>query len=840
MSRKQDEGRRAGDAKLLHFLQRQEILNADAATRIAHLAKETQTSLHEVLESEGAITEKDLALLLATSLGLRVIDLSSFALDAQVAREVKEELALRYEILPIRSDAETIDVATANPLDLESLKAVEFAAGKRVQPFVAARVDLRDALAHAYRLQESLDKFLRHVPGDPNIAISEIPEEDGDLRSVAQDVELPPVIKLANLVLLEGIKGRASDVHIEPGSDTVAVRYRVDGVLVESFRFPKWVQTSLVARLKVMSKLDITERRVPQDGRIQLRHEDKLIDLRVSSLPAQDGEKITIRILDAQGVQALDRIGLNDVDLGRMREALRRPQGMILVTGPTGSGKTTTLYALLKERFSPDINIVSIENPIEYRLKGINQVQVNEKQGLTFAGALRSILRQDPDVILIGEIRDAETAHIAFQAAQTGHLVLSTVHTNDAAGAISRLIDLGVEPYAVASGLHLVVAQRLLRRTCRACGADYEPEKETLNLLALAADHAPLRRGEGCPSCRQTGFTGRTGSYELLPISPAISKMIEEGASEGAIRGHSRTEGTRSLLDDALDKVLAGVTPAEEVLRVVQINENTPRCPGCQREIESEYAVCPHCSLVLRVTCSGCARPLNKEWTACPHCGGAPTGGTAPETAETEVENEDERSYTALIVDDTPTILTVVQNALEKSDLGLKVVPAENGAQALERAAQIRPDVVVLDINMPDMDGFEVCRALRSDVRTAFVPVLMLTADDSEDSMARGFGVGADDYMTKPVRREALVARVRRMLERTYGTSAVERPAAPPASSPAPVQAAPPNIDLLLEEVRRTISEVRDEVERALAEGRAEAAEARRLAEEALSLVRKQ
>ena len=836
-----DESRRSGDNKLLHFLQRQEILTPDEATRIAHLAKETGTSLHEVLESEGTITEKDLALLLATSLGMRVIDLSSFALDAQVAREVKEELAIRYEILPIRSDAKTIDVATANPLDLESLKAVEFAAGKRVQPFVAARVDLRDALAHAYRLQESLDQFLRHVPGDPEIAISEIPEEDGDLRSVAQDAELPPVIKLANLVLLEGIKGRASDVHIEPGSDTVAVRYRVDGVLVESFRFPKWVQTSLVARLKVMSKLDITERRVPQDGRIQLRHEDKLIDLRVSSLPAQDGEKITIRILDAQGVQALDRIGLSDVDLGRMREALRRPQGMILVTGPTGSGKTTTLYALLKERFSPDINIVSIENPIEYRLKGINQVQVNEKQGLTFAGALRSILRQDPDVILIGEIRDAETAHIAFQAAQTGHLVLSTVHTNDAAGAISRLVDLGVEPYAVASGLHLVVAQRLLRRTCRACGVDYQPDQETQNLLALPADHPPLRRGEGCPSCRQTGFTGRTGSYELLPISPAISKMIEEGASEGAIRGHSRTEGSRSLLEDAIDKVQAGVTPAEEVLRVVQINENTPRCPGCQREVESEYAVCPHCSLVLRVTCSGCARPLNKEWAACPHCGGAPTGGTVPETSETEAE--DTRSYTALIVDDTPTILTVVQNALEKSDLGLKVVPAENGTRALELAAQTRPDVVVLDINMPDMDGFEVCRSLRSDVRTAFVPVLLLTADDSEDSMARGFGVGADDYMTKPVRREALVARVRRMLERTYGASAVGTPTRTPpsASIPAPEQAPSGSIEtLLLEEVRRTVSEVRTEVDRALAEGRAEAAEVRRLAEEALALVRKQ
>ncbi|MCC6766655.1 MAG: Flp pilus assembly complex ATPase component TadA [Deltaproteobacteria bacterium] len=767
--------RLAGARALLRFVARQGRLSMEDAARVEGLVADG-TSVHEVLEREGLIGQKDLALLLAETLRLRIVDLTTYPLDANVTRELKEAVATRYEVVPIGIDAQMIEVVTANPLDLDGLKAVEFATGKRVQAVVATQVEVKDALAHTYRLQESLEQFLQLVPASESLVVNELSDEGDDLRTVAADAELPPVIKLADKMLIEGIKSRASDIHVEPEGDSVLVRYRVDGILEEAFRFPKWIQNPLVARLKVMAKLDITERRLPQDGRIQVRYLDKTVDMRVSSLPAQHGEKITLRILDAsQAVKALDRLGFAAGDLKLMREAAKKPQGMILITGPTGSGKTTTLYALLREIFSPKTNIVTIENPIEYQLKGINQVEVNEKQGLTFGSVLRSVLRQDPDVILLGEIRDKETAGIAFQAASTGHLVLSTVHTNDAAGAVTRLLDLGLEPYAIASALNLVVAQRLVRQLCPACAKPIDLDPGMRCQLHLE-EGATVKQAAGCAQCRHQGYRSRMGVYEMLPMTGAITKLIEAGAGESMVRQQARSEGAHSMLEDAVEKIRAGVTSVEEVQRVVQIADaGNAQCPGCRKEIAEDYSVCPHCSKVLRASCGGCAKPLNPEWVRCPYCGAS---SEADGAASVEAPAE-RRSFKALVVDDTATIRDVVRHTLEHSDLGLAVVTAEDGPQALEIAGRERPDIVILDISMPGMDGFEVCRRLRSEMRTAFVPVLMLTAHDSEDDVARGFGVGADDYMVKPFRREGLLARVKRILERTYGGQAVGAPPLP-------------------------------------------------------------
>ncbi len=764
--------RASGARALLRFLVRQGRLGNDDVARIEGLAQEAGVAVHDVLEREAIIGQKDLALLLAETLRLRMVDLTTFPLDANITRELKETIATRYEVVPIGVDERSIEVVTSNPLDLDGLKAVEFATGKRVQAVVATHVEVRDALAHTYRLQESLEQFLQLVPAGESLVVNELDDDGADLRMIAADAELPPVIKLADKMLIEGIKTRASDVHVEPGTDSVLVRYRVDGILEEGFRFPKWIQNPLVARLKVMAKLDITERRMPQDGRIQLRYLDKTVDMRVSSLPAQHGEKITLRILDAsQSVKALDRLGLGAPDLKLIREAAKKPQGMILITGPTGSGKTTTLYALLREILSPKTNIVTIENPIEYQLKGINQVEVNEKQGLTFSEVLRSVLRQDPDVILFGEIRDKETAQIAFQAAATGHLVLSTVHTNDAAGAVTRLLDLGLEPYAVSSALNLVVAQRLIRQLCQTCSTPTTIDDETRRHLHIGDTGGNFKQGRGCAQCRHTGYRARIGVYEMLPMTAAMVKLIEAGAGESMVRQQSRSEGIHTLLEDAIDKLRTGVTSVEELERVVQITESgKTQCPGCQKEISDEYSVCPHCSRTLKATCSGCAKPMSPEWVRCPFCGSAATEAVPEPDAAPVAER---RSFKALVVDDTSTIRDVVRHTLEHSDLGLTVLTAENGREALEVASRERPDIVILDISMPEMDGFEVCRRLRSEMRTAFVPVLMLTAHDSEDDVAKGFGVGADDYMVKPFRREGLVARVRRILERTYGSQAL-------------------------------------------------------------------
>jgi DNA-binding response OmpR family regulator/uncharacterized protein (UPF0335 family)/energy-coupling factor transporter ATP-binding protein EcfA2 len=457
---------------------------------------------------------------------------------------------------------------------------------------------------------------------------------------------------------------------------------------------------------------------------------------------------------------------------------------MILITGPTGSGKTTTLYALLREIFSPKTNIVTIENPIEYQLKGINQVEVNEKQGLTFGGVLRSVLRQDPDVILLGEIRDKETAQIAFQAASTGHLVLSTVHTNDAAGAVTRLLDLGLESYAIASALNLVVAQRLVRQLCPTCSKPAELDDEVRRQLHLDDECATVKENVGCAQCRYLGYRSRLGVYEMLPMTTAMGKLVEAGAGESLVRQQARNEGLHTLLEDAVEKLRSGLTTVEELQRVVQIaDDRSTQCPSCRKEVADDYSVCPHCSKTLRATCGGCAKPLSPEWVSCPYCG-AGAVDIAGLSAEAPAAAAERRSFKALVVDDTSTIRDVVRHTLEHSDLGLTVLTAENGLVALELAGREHPDIVVLDISMPGMDGFEVCRRLRSEMRTAFVPVLMLTAHDSEDDVARGFGVGADDYMVKPFRREGLLARVRRILERTYGSRAIGGAALPEPAAP--------------------------------------------------------
>jgi len=441
---------------------------------------------------------------------------------------------------------------------------------------------------------------------------------------------------------------------------------------------------------------------------------------------------------------------------------IQAPEGMILVTGPTGSGKTTTLYSILRSILSPEINIVTIENPIEYHIEGISQVDVNEKQGLTFASALRSLLRQDPDVILVGEIRDAETADIAFQAAQTGHLVLSTLHTNDAASTLTRLLELGVERHLLASSLIGVVAQRLVRTVCPRCAQT--PAKD-------------------CSACRGSGFNSRTGLYEVLRMSSAIKKQIEGKASESTLRAFAIQEGMTLLREDALRKIAAGMTSRDEAARVVQIEDHETRCPQCSHPIEDTFAVCPYCLATLKANCPTCNASLRKEWKACPYCG--PTA-QAP-TTEVAREAETVRPHPAspggaidvphvLIVDDNEELRRIVRMTLERSISPIRCQEAANAFEGLGKIDTEKPHLIILDVMMPDMDGFDFCRRLRAKLSTALIPVIMLTACGDAESKNIGFLAGTDDYLTKPFERTELVARVRRLLERTYGWSEAAAP----------------------------------------------------------------
>jgi type IV pilus assembly protein PilB len=808
---------RSADTALLKFLARADVVPSEMAQDAERALLDQRNngmSAIDWLTRKGRMDEEQLARRIAELLHLPYVNLPAVVLNASVTALVKEELASRCGVVPLRAPEGGLVVATANPLDREALRAVEFATGRRVHAEVAMQAAVRDALEHAYHLDDTLNAYLKGIPEAADVPVAELPEEHGDLKSLMRETGLPPVVKLFNLILLEGIRSGASDVHIEPSQTELRVRYRIDGILEESFHLPKWIQDPLTARCKVLARLDITERRVPQDGRIRVNYREHMIDLRVSSLPTQFGEKVTMRILDPSGAPSgLDRFGFSVRDLECIRQAIARPEGMILVTGPTGSGKSTTLYGMLAEMISPTTNIVTIENPIEYQLRGVNQVEINEKQGLTFAGTLRSILRQDPDVILVGEVRDAETAEIALRAAQTGHLVLSTLHTNDAVSTVTRLIDLGIEPYMLASSLHLVMAQRLVRRTCDECAQPYEPDPFDLQKLQIQPGAHNFRRGRGCPVCRKSGYAGRVGVFEVMPITNALAKLVEQKASEPVLRLQARDDGMHPLGEAAAERVCAGVTTAEEVLRVVDAIDDGARCPACGRAVEDTFALCPHCAAPLRCTCASCGMKLQKEWQICPYCG-AGNKQAAAAMKSTAVPSEvapppipltpigatsggpSTRMYRALVVDDQPDFRRLLSFTLEHSGLPLSVETASGGPEALERVANDRPDVIILDVMMPDMDGFEVCERLRANVRTAFIPILMLTALDDSGSRARGFLAGTDDYISKPFARAELMARVRRLLERSYGTIIPAEPVPPDrgndcdATSPAPASPA--------------------------------------------------
>ncbi len=609
--------------------------------------KRTGERLGVVLVRMNLATEKQIAKALAFQLGFPYVNLGENPPDPTAVVLIPKEVALKRVCIAVKLEKNLLTVAMSDPLLFSLVQDLEFQTGYRIKQVVATRGDINEAIDTGYP-----DKALMRTTPDSRADLAvreraetarsrgpavEAPGEMALARRVEEEVfepvaglkessEAAPIIDLVDLVVKSAIKSKASDVHVEPMEKAVLIRHRLDGLLKEVMELPKWVHEGLIARLKIMAGMDIAEKRLPQDGRLRSTAEDGTeVDFRVSSLRTLFGEKIVMRVLDhRKGVPSLEEIGMSASALEEVRAFLRHQHGMILVVGPTGSGKTTTLSSALRAVQSEKTNIITIEDPIEYQIPGVNQTQINEKIKLTFASALRSILRQDPDVILLGEIRDGETAKIAMQAAQTGHLVLSTLHTDNAPSVVTRLMDLGAESYVIASALVGVVAQRLVRRLCVHCRRQYTPPADVLRSLNIAeADAAaiPFYKSVGCDQCNHTGYRGRIGIYEVMKVTDKLRRLITIKSTEDQLREAAVGGGMITLGEDGLAKVKSGITTPEELLRVVtEVREMRTLCAGCGSAVGVDFNACPQCGKRVSGGCPHCGRAMQPGWNFCPYC----------------------------------------------------------------------------------------------------------------------------------------------------------------------------------------------------------------------------
>jgi type IV pilus assembly protein PilB len=705
------------------------VIDAAGLTRAIAAQAKAGTTLARALADLGIADESVVASTIATALHLEYLSGELPDVSPAAVALLTADFCKKRGVVPLALDGAVLRVAVSNPLDDSVVRDVGFRTGKKTVGIVVTQAWLDRLYAKVYAPSgaSSATPYDMLSKADPAGEVEATSEREYELdpAALAKDTNLPPVVRLVNLMLSDAASAGASDVHIEPQETLLQVRQRVDGLLHEVLTIPRHLQDATISRLKIMSGMDISERRKPQDGRCQLKLGSGRIDLRVSSMPTQFGEKIVIRLLNPdRAVLPIEDLGLAPQNLRLLQSFLARPQGMVLVTGPTGSGKSSTLYTSLNSIKSSTNNIITLEDPIEVQVPGVNQMQVNARAGVTFASGLRSILRQDPNVILVGEIRDQETADIALGAAQTGHLLLSTLHTNDATATITRLFDLGIQPFLIAASLVGIVAQRLVRRSCPACQTPQQPSADLIDKAggpSLMPTGARWVVGLGCDQCGQSGLKGRIAIHEVMAVNDEVRELISSRAAEHVIRKAAIRGGMRTLLEDGVDKAAKGLTTLEEVLRVVSSGDASGRVA---------------------------VRPPDVV---------APAAGTAPASAVAGGK--------VLVVEDSPTIMSVIKYFLEIE--GFEVFSAENGLLGLEMALKERPDVIVSDVMMPGMGGVDMVKALRADPQMKNVRILMLTSESSVEAEAEGLSAGADDYILKPVEPRRLAARVKALRARS-------------------------------------------------------------------------
>ena len=660
------------------------------------------------------------------------LDVSNFKPSDAILKKCPEKLCLDYNFVPIdRQDGELV-IATGNPMDFSRLDALQFKLGERVRVIFSRPDFIQKKIREMYQGDAAFDAAMSGLEGDVSFsaAAADDDKQEADISVLKKGAGDSPIIKLVNGIMVQAMKMGSSDIHIEAGERVSVVRMRVDGRLREAFKFPVKAHSLVISRIKIMSSLDISNTRTPQDGRTRIKLWGKSYDMRVSTLPSMHGEKAVLRILDKSGLSLdLDILGFEKLADQRIRESIGRPTGAVLVTGPTGSGKTTTLYSFLHHINDAETNLITVEDPVEFQIKGINQVQVNAKAGMTFSAALRSILRQDPDVVMVGEIRDEETAEIALHAAQTGHLVLSTLHTNDAPSTISRLVEMGVEASMLASSLNLIVAQRLARRLCPQCKKKAHPDADFCERYGVPVEldfYEPV----GCKACMNIGYKGRLGMHEVLFVNDRMCELIARGATDKDVMLAAREDGMYCLFEDGLNKALAGVTSLAEVLR----NSTAPE--GFQ--------------LAGRLNEDGSLMSLGESMRQ--------------RDEDRSANSDDSGQQTVLVIDDSKSIRNLVKFVLQSD--GYDVVEAEDGQQGWDILQRLNSSIslVLTDFEMPNISGTELVTKIREQNKFDAIPVVMLTSRKDEEDEVFGLDSGADDYIGKPVEPMKLQARVRKIL----------------------------------------------------------------------------
>ena len=717
--------------------------------------------LGQILVDMGIVEETHIADVLSKQLGIQYLRLDKLKIQKEAVSSLSKEMAEKYSIIPLLEADNKLIIAMANPFDYNAVKDIQFVVSKPVYIAVSTLGDILNAIEKYYPKKDIKEDIISQAEMNVKMeVIQQAKVEDKSDMELAAIADLPPVVKFTNAIIADAIKRRASDIHIEPqidekGNPNLIIRCRVDGIMYETLRTDRHVHPSLVSRIKIISGLDISERRKPQDGKAQVKYEGSKYDLRVSTIPTTYGEKITIRILNpASAKMGPEDLGFSERDLTSISDSISRPQGIILVTGPTGSGKSSTLYALLNRLNRPSINIITVEDPVEFDMAGINQVQINAKAGITFAAGLRSILRQDPDIVMVGEIRDSETAEVAFQAAQTGHLVLSTLHTNDAPSTLTRLLDLGVDDFQISAALVAVISQRLVRKIHTDCKVQDEVDSRILERIRryLKGQMQPVFwEGAGCDTCQNTGYSGRMGIYEILMMTPSLRHLIKPGMLSAELKNAAIKEGYRTMIEDGIEKALKGLTTIEEVFRIVP--------PEMEAESQPKLKFIPPDKIPIvdevMVQSADSKPDIHAE---------SSIKQTVSTFTDETITDRIDRPVKVLVVDDVEIDRMIICDALEAEDY--VTVTAEDGLEALEIIKKETPDLIVADYMMPRMDGKTLTKELKTDRATRAIPILMLTALDDVESEVSVIKAGADDYVTKPVNREKFLIRVENLLRR--------------------------------------------------------------------------